>query len=56
MTGGHIRQISLRAAFLAAAADSLITLAHIAQATNAELGKLGMAAIDLEPPGTRLAA
>ena len=56
MTGGHIRQITLRAAFLAAAGDTLIGLAHVAQATGAELSKLGMAAIDLELPGDRLAA
>ena len=56
MTGGHIRQITLRAAFLAAAADSVIGMPHITQATSAELSKLGMAAIDLDLPGNRLAA
>lgn len=56
MTGGHIRQITLRAAFLAAAADVMIGMPHIIQATSAELGKLGMAAIDLNLPGNRLAA
>lgn len=56
MTGGHIRQITLRAAFLAAASDALIALPHIAHATSAELSKLGMAGIDLELPGDRLAA
>lgn len=56
MTGGHIRQITLRAAFLAAAADSLIGMPHIIQATSAELSKLGMAAIDLALPGDRMAA
>lgn len=56
LTGGNIRQITLRAAFLAAAAGARIELAHIAQATSAELTKLGMAAIDLTLPGDRLAA
>ena len=56
LTGGNIRQITLRAAFLAAAAGTRIELSHIAQATSAELTKLGMAAIDLTLPGDRLAA
>jgi hypothetical protein len=56
MTGGHIRQITLRAAFLAAAAGSLIELSHIAHATRGELTKLGMAAIDLDVPSARRAA
>lgn len=56
MTGGHIRQITLRAAFMAAAADTLIGLPHIIHATSAELNKLGMAGIDLALPGDRLAA
>jgi len=51
LTGGHIRQITLRAAFLAAAADEPIGLAHIAYATNAELAKLGMPAVDFEVGG-----
>ncbi|MEO8186107.1 MAG: ATP-binding protein [Burkholderiaceae bacterium] len=50
LTGGHIRQITLRAAFLAAAADKVIGLAHIAYATNAELAKLGRPAIALDLP------
>jgi hypothetical protein len=56
LTGGNIRQITLRAAFLAAAAGSRIALPHIAHAAGAELTKLGMAAIDLDLPGDRLAA
>jgi hypothetical protein len=56
LTGGNIRQITLRAAFLAAAAGSRIALPHIAHAASAELTKLGMAAIDLDLPGDRLAA
>jgi AAA+ superfamily predicted ATPase len=55
-TGGHIRQITLRAAFIAAAAGSLITLEHIAQAARAELTKLGMPAVDLDLGQGRRAA
>lgn len=56
LTGGHIRQITLRAAFVAAAADSLITLEHIAHASRAEFAKLGMPPVDLEPgPARRVA-
>ena len=49
LTGGHIRQITLRAAFIAVAADTRINLAHIADAARAEFAKLGMppAEIDL---------
>lgn len=47
LTGGHIRQISLRAAFAAAAAGTRIGIAHIQHATNAELAKLGLPGIDL---------
>ena len=56
LTGGHIRQITLRAAFLAAAADKLIGLAHIAYAANAELAKLGRPAIALDLPELRKVA
>jgi DNA polymerase III delta prime subunit len=48
LTGGHIRQITLRAAFIAAAADTRITLEHIAQASRAELAKLGMPPVELD--------
>lgn len=48
MTGGHIRQITLQAAFLAAAAKTRITLEHIALASRAELAKLGMPPVSLE--------
>ncbi|HWA89501.1 MAG TPA: ATP-binding protein [Rhizomicrobium sp.] len=56
LTGGHVRQITLRAAFLAAAEDSRIGLAHVAHAARAEYAKLGLppAAIDL--PEKRRAA
>lgn len=56
LTGGQIRQITLRAAFIAAAADSLITLEHIAQATRAELAKLGMPPVEIDLTETRRAA
>jgi AAA+ superfamily predicted ATPase len=47
LTGGHIRQITLRAAFIAAAADTRITLEHIGHAARAELAKLGMPPVEL---------
>lgn len=56
LTGGHIRQITLRAAFVAAAADRTIGLEHIRYAANAELAKLGMPAIELDPHEGRRAA
>jgi len=48
LTGGHIRQITLRAAFLAAAANTPIGLEHIAYAANAELAKLGRPAVAID--------
>lgn len=48
MTGGHIRQISLHAAFLAAAADARINLKHIADAVRAECAKLGVPPVELD--------
>ncbi len=56
LTGGQIRQITLRAAFIAAAADSRIKLEHIAQATRAELAKLGMPPVEIDLTETRRAA
>jgi SpoVK/Ycf46/Vps4 family AAA+-type ATPase len=56
LTGGHIRQITLRAAFIAAAAGSLIELKHIAPAVTAELAKLGMPAVELDLNPARQAA
>jgi SpoVK/Ycf46/Vps4 family AAA+-type ATPase len=47
LTGGHIRQISLRAAFAAAAAGTRIDIDHLQHAANAELAKLGLPGIDL---------
>jgi AAA+ superfamily predicted ATPase len=42
LTGGNIRQITLRAAFSAAAAGTAITMRHFVEATRAELVKIGM--------------
>ena len=47
LTGGHIRQITLRAAFLAASRGSLIEVADLVAATRSELAKLGMSAAGL---------
>lgn len=56
LTGGQIRQITLRAAFIAAAAGMQINLKHIAQAASAELTKLGMVPIEIDLNQTRRAA
>jgi AAA+ superfamily predicted ATPase len=56
LTGGHIRQITLRAAFLAAAEGRSIDLEHIQRAARAELAKLGMSAVALDLPEARRAA
>jgi len=42
VSGGNIRQITLRAAFAAAAAGTAITMRHLVEATRAELVKIGM--------------
>jgi SpoVK/Ycf46/Vps4 family AAA+-type ATPase len=42
LTGGAIRQITLRAAFAAAAERSPIAMRHLVEATRAELAKAGM--------------
>jgi len=55
LTGGHIRQITLRAAFLAAAADVRIDLAHIAVAARAEFAKLGLPPAEIDLNGRRAA-
>lgn len=56
LTGGSIRQITLRAAFLAAAAHSKIGPEHIAHAVNAEFAKLGMPPVELDFVDRRAAA
>ena len=50
LTGGHIRQITLRAAFLAADRGELIELRHLLAAARSELAKLGMPATGLNAP------
>ncbi|HVC12439.1 MAG TPA: ATP-binding protein [Burkholderiales bacterium] len=56
LTGGNIRQITLRAAFAAAAAGSRIRLEHVAYASRAEFAKLGVPAVALDVPGELRAA
>ena len=56
LTGGHIRQITLRAAFIAATSDMLINIQHIAQATRAEFAKIGMPPVELDIAKPRMAA
>lgn len=56
LTGGHLRQITLRAAFIAAAAGEKIGIGHIARASRAELAKLGLAPVEFELPQRREAA
>lgn len=56
LTGGQIRQATLRAAFIAAAAGQRISIGHIAHATNAELAKLGMPPVDIDQARLRRAA
>jgi SpoVK/Ycf46/Vps4 family AAA+-type ATPase len=56
LTGGHIRQITLRAAFAAAAAGMQIGLEHIAQAARAEFAKLGMPPVEIDLSQSRKAA
>lgn len=56
LTGGQIRQITLRAAFIAAAANAQIRLEHIAYAASAELAKHGMPPTELDWPQRRRVA
>ncbi|HEY0320014.1 MAG TPA: ATP-binding protein [Pyrinomonadaceae bacterium] len=56
VTGGQIRQITLRAAFIAAAAGKQIGLEHVVQAASAELAKLGMPPIEIDLTQIRRAA
>jgi SpoVK/Ycf46/Vps4 family AAA+-type ATPase len=56
ITGGQIRQITLRAAFIAAAAGTQISLEHIAYAAGAELAKNGMPPVEIDLPQRRRAA
>lgn len=56
LTGGHIRQITLRAAFIAASSDTPISLEHISHACRAEFAKFGMPPMEIEAAGRRRAA
>ncbi|MHB9833291.1 ATP-binding protein [Paraburkholderia terrae] len=56
VTGGSIRQITLRAAFIAAASGAPIGLIHIAHAARAEYAKLGMAPVEMDFIDKRIAA
>lgn len=56
LTGGQIRQITLRAAFIAAAAEAQISLEHIVYAASAELTKLGMPPVEIDLIQARRAA
>jgi len=56
LTGGNIRQITLRAAFAAAAAGEFIGMAHIAQGARAEYAKLGLPPAELDVSSSRRAA
>jgi AAA+ superfamily predicted ATPase len=56
LTGGQIRQITLRAAFIAAAAGKQIALEHIVKAASAELAKLGMPPLEIDLFQSRRAA
>jgi SpoVK/Ycf46/Vps4 family AAA+-type ATPase len=56
VTGGQIRQITLRAAFMAAAAGKQIGLEHVVQAASAELAKLGMPPLEIDLTQIRRAA
>jgi hypothetical protein len=48
LTGGNIRQITLRAAYAAAAAGAPIGMRHLVEATRAELLKLGLPGAERE--------
>jgi AAA+ superfamily predicted ATPase len=56
LTGGHVRQITLRAAFIAAAAESKIDLSHVAHACRAEFAKLGLPSVEISLAERRKAA
>ena len=56
MTGGNIRQITLRAAFAAAAAGEFIGMEHVAHGTRAEYAKLGLPPAEIDVSNRRIAA
>jgi AAA+ superfamily predicted ATPase len=56
MTGGNIRQITLRAAFAAAAAGEFIGMEHVAHGASAEYAKLGLPPAEIDVSNSRMAA
>ncbi len=56
MTGGNIRQITLRAAFAAAAAGECIGMEHVAHGARAEYAKLGLPPAEIDVTNFRIAA
>jgi hypothetical protein len=56
LTGGSIRQITLRAAFLAAAGGERIGPAQVAHAARAEFAKLGLPPVELDLVDAKAAA
>jgi AAA+ superfamily predicted ATPase len=56
MTGGNIRQITLRAAFAAAAAGEFIGMKHVAHGACAEYAKLGLPPAEIDLSNFRRAA
>jgi AAA+ superfamily predicted ATPase len=56
LTGGQIRQITLRAAFIAAGANEQIQMKHVANAVRAEFTKLGLPPVEIEVNTARRAA
>jgi SpoVK/Ycf46/Vps4 family AAA+-type ATPase len=56
LNGGSIRQITLRAAFLAAAAGQKIRAEHVVRAAEAEFAKLGLVPVELDLDQRRAAA
>lgn len=55
LAGGNIRQITLRAAFVAAAAGEQIGIEHLLYASRAELAKFGLPAAGLDSPELKAA-
>lgn len=56
LTGGQIRQITLRAAFIAAAANEQIKFQHVATAVRSEFTKLGLPPVEIDLTRARRAA
>ena len=56
MTGGNIRQITLRAAFAAAAAGESIGMEHVVHGARAEYAKIGLPPAEIDLSNPRMAA